>query len=68
MTIVLNTVNFENFRKNFIFTNTVKRHISHVKNSRQGHDLHTTVNDRVILPFPKGYIFTKLCKCEVMRK
>ena len=30
---------FENFRKNFIFTSSIKRHICDVKNSQPGHDL-----------------------------
>ena len=73
MTIVLNTVNFGNFRENFIFTNSVKRHICHVKNSRQGHDLHTTVNDRVILPFCKGtfsrnFAYVKFCENKTLPK
>ena len=44
---------FENFRQNFIFTNSVA--------SVLGHDLHvsTSVNDRVILPFHEGFSFTK---------
>ena len=37
-----------------ISSKSVKRHICHVKNSRQGHDLLTTVNDRVISPFCEG--------------
>ena len=50
---------FGNFRENFIFANGVKRHICDVKNSRQRHDLPISVNDRVILPFHEGFIFTK---------
>ena len=30
---------FGNFRENFIFANSIKRHISDVKKSRLGHDL-----------------------------
>ena len=45
------------FRENFIFENSVKRHICHVKNSRLGHDLPTSVDYRVISPFREGYIF-----------
>ena len=56
-----------NFRYNFIFANSVKRHICDVKNSRKGPDLPTSVNDRVILPFREGFIFTKLRNCEVSR-
>ena len=53
---------FGNFRENFIFANSVKRHNCDVKNSRLGHDLPTSVNDRVILSFREGYILTKLRK------
>ena len=51
---------FGNFRKNFIFANSIKRHISTVKNSRLRQDLPISINDRVMLPFRKGFIFTKL--------
>ena len=57
---------FGNFRENFIFANSIKRHISDVKNSRLGQDLPISKNDRVILPFREGFIFTKLR--EVSRK
>ena len=39
-----------NFRENFIFANSVKRHICDAKNSRD--DLHISVNDRVVSAFP----------------
>ena len=39
--------------------NSVKRHIYHVKNSRLGHYLPTSVKDKVILPFREGLIVTK---------
>ena len=42
---------FGNFRENFIFANSIKRHISDVKNSRIRQDLPLSINDRVILPF-----------------
>ena len=32
-------------RENFIFTNSVKRHICHIENSRLGHDLPASVKD-----------------------
>ena len=52
---------FRNFGDNFIFLKSIKRHICHVKNSRQGHDLPISVNDRMILPFCQGFIhFTKI--------
>ena len=41
-----------NFRDNFIFTNSVKRHICDAKISRLGHDLHISVNDRL-----RGFYF-----------
>ena len=59
---------FGNFHKNFIFTNSIKRHTSDVKNSRLRQGLPTSINDRVILPFREGFIFTKLRICEVSRK
>ena len=51
-----------------ISTNSVKRHICDPKNSRLGHDLHKSVNDRVISAFREDFIFTKLRICEVSRK
>ena len=38
-------------RENFIFANSVKRHICDATNSRLGHDLRIFVNNRVILAF-----------------
>ena len=60
---------FGNFRENFIFGNSVKRHICDVNNSRLRHDLHVpiSVKDRVISPFREHFIFTKLRICEVSR-
>ena len=51
---------FGNFRENFIFANNIKRHMSDVKNSRLRQDLPTSLNERVILPFREGFIFTQL--------
>ena len=59
---------FGNFHKNFIFANSIKRHNSDVKNSRLRQDLHLSINERVILPFREGFIFTKLRLCEVLAK
>ena len=59
---------FGNFRENFVFANNVKRHICEVKNSRLGHNLTISVNDRVISPLHEGFIFKKLRMCEVSRK
>ena len=66
--ITVHTVNLEIFCENFISGNSVKRHICDVKNSRLGHDLHISVNDRVISPFREGFIFMKLRIREVSRK
>ena len=44
---------FRNFRKNFILVNRVKRHICHIKTSQLEHDLTTSVNNRVIVPFAR---------------
>ena len=41
---------FGNFRKNFIFTKSIKTHTCDIKNSRQGRDLHISVNYREISP------------------
>ena len=46
------------FCENFMFENSVKRHISDAENSRLGHDLHISVNDRVISAFHEDFIFT----------
>ena len=59
---------FGDFRENFIFANGVKRHILDALNSRLSHDLPISANDRVISPFHEGFIFTKLCICEVSLK
>ena len=55
---------FRNFHNNFIFANSIKRHISDVKNLQLRQDLPTTINERVIVPFCEGFIFTKLRPCE----
>ena len=57
-----------NFCKKFIFANSIKRHISDVKNLRLMQDLPISVNDRVILPFCEGFIFTKLHENKVLGK
>ena len=36
---------YENLRENFIFVNSVKRHVCAVKYSRLGHDLPISVNE-----------------------
>ena len=35
--------------------NSIKRHISDVKNSQLRQDLPISINERVILPFPEGF-------------
>ena len=54
-----------NFRENFIFGNSVQRLICDVKKSGTGHDLPTSVNDRVISPIREGLIFMNLCISEL---
>ena len=58
---------FGNFRKNFIFANSVKRYICN-ENSVLVHDLPTSIEDRVYKPFCQSFSFTKLRSCEVSRK
>ena len=47
---------FGNFRENFIFANSINRHISDVKNSRLRQDLPISINNRVIFQFREGFI------------
>ena len=44
-----------------------KRHSCHVKNSRLGHALLISVNDRVISALCDGFIFTKPRRCKNFR-
>ena len=44
-----------NFCENFIVGNSVKRHFCDAKNSQLGHDLHISVNNRVISAFRKDF-------------
>ena len=56
---------FVNFREIFIFANSIKSgEISDVKNSRLKQDSPILINNRVIKPFPEGFIFRKLKFCE----
>ena len=50
---------FENFYENFIFANSIKRHICDVKNSQPGDYLPSSVNKRMISPFRESFIFKK---------
>ena len=45
---------FGNFCENFIFENSIKRHISDVKNLQLMQGLPISINGRVILPFREG--------------
>ena len=47
--------------------NSAERYTCHVTNSRKGHELPASVDDRMILSFCQGVIFTKLCTGEVSR-
>ena len=47
---------FRNFRKNFLFENSVKRHICDVKYSLLRHVLPISVNDRVSSSFREGFL------------
>ena len=59
ITLVRRYCGFGNFRENFIFANSIKMHISDVKNSRLRQDLPLSINDRVILPIHEGFYFHK---------
>ena len=57
-----------NFRENFIKAYRVKRQIWDINKSHLGHEIPISVNERVILPFREGFIFTKLRICKVSQK
>ena len=58
----------ESFCEGFIFANSVKRHICHVKNSGlRGHDLAKSVNDSRFAVWGEFYLH-KISICEVSRK
>ena len=59
---------FGNFREDFVFANSIKRHFCDVRNSRLVHYIIVSVNDRAVVPFREGFNFTKLRICEVSRK
>ena len=65
---LLEVLQIQKFWENFIFENSIKRHICNIKNSRLGHDIPISVNDRVILPFHEGFNFKKLRICEASGK
>ena len=48
---------FRNFRDNFVFAKSIKRHLSDAQNSRLRHDLLISVNNRVIMLFREGYFY-----------
>ena len=66
--VIIRFCKIVNFGVHFIFSNSVKRHICHVKNSRVGHDLPKSINDKFISPFHKGFIFMKVSKGAKIRK
>ena len=51
----------------FISANSIKRHISDLKNSRLRQDLPISINDRVILPFREGFILRSFAKIKSSR-
>ena len=57
-----------NFRENFIFADSIKRHVCDIKYSPLGHDLPISVKDRIFSPFREDFVFRKLRICEVLRK
>ena len=66
---------FGNFRENFIFANSIKRHISDVNNLRLRQNLPISINDRVILPFREvlfsrnfAYAYAKFRENKVLAK
>ena len=50
-----------------LFSRSDKRHVWDIKNLLLRHDLPTSVNHRVILPFREGYISMKLCKNKTLK-
>ena len=56
---------FGNFRENFIFANSIKRHICDSFNSRISHDLPISVNDSVILPSHENKTLAKISEFTV---
>ena len=65
--ILLYTVDSEIFAR-ILFSRIASRHISDVKNSRLRQDIPISINDRVILPFLEGFIFTKRRENKVFAK
>ena len=57
---MLNTVNSEIFARILFSRIALKGHIWDIRNSRLGHDIPISVNDRVILPFHEGFNFTEI--------
>ena len=56
-----------NFRENFIFENSVKKHICDAKYSRLVHCFSISVNDSVISQFHEDFIFTKFRISEIRK-
>ena len=64
---------FGNFCENFIFTNSINTHICDIKNSRQGHDLPISENDRVIrqfvrILFSRNFAYAKFPEIKTLAK
>ena len=58
--VIPNYCKLGNFRENFIFVNSIKKHICKVEISRPRHDLPFSVNNKVTMPSHEGFIFMKL--------
>ena len=62
--LLLLNCKFGNLRENFIFVNSLKRHICDVKILRLGHDLPISVKDRVIRNIARILFSRKFAFCE----
>ena len=58
---------FGNFRENFIFANSIKRHTSDVKNSRIRQDFSISITT-VILPFREGLFLRNFAYAKYREK
>ena len=57
--VILRYCKFGNFRENFIFAKSAKRHICQLKKTRLWHDLPTSFKNKEFSPFRKVF-FAKL--------
>ena len=53
---------FRHLGYDFIFPNSMKRHICDIRKFEIRHDLPAAVLDRVILSLREGFIFMKFCE------